>query len=71
MSLLACVNIKQLVTLAGPSRPRVGAELRELGIVEQAAFVARDGRIESVGRAAEISIPDDAEIADAGGQIVL
>ena len=30
--LLAVVNIGQLVTLAGPARPRVGAELRELGI---------------------------------------
>ena len=28
---LAVVNIGQLVTLAGPQRPRVGLELSELG----------------------------------------
>ena len=30
---LAIVNIGQLVTLAGPQRPRVGPELSELGII--------------------------------------
>jgi imidazolonepropionase len=68
---LACVNIKQLVTLAGPSRPRTGAELRELAIVENATLVSRDGRIQAVGRASEIAIPEGAEIVDAGGRIVL
>ena len=34
-SSLAIVNIGQLVTLAGPARPRVGAELRELGIIPE------------------------------------
>jgi imidazolonepropionase len=68
---LACVNIKQLVTLAGPSRPRAGAELRELAIVENATLVSQDGRIEAVGRASEIAIPAGAEIVDAGGRIVL
>jgi len=29
----AIVNIGQLVTLAGPARPRVGAELGDLGIL--------------------------------------
>jgi imidazolonepropionase len=68
---LACVNIQQLVTLAGPPRPRAGAELRELAIVENAVLLARDGRIEAVGRAAEIEIPRDASIVDAAGGIVL
>ena len=47
---LACVNIKQLVTLAGPSRPRTGAELRELSIIENATLLCRDGRIEAAAR---------------------
>src|SRR5271169_575370 len=68
---LACVNIKQLVTLAGPARPRTGAELRELSIVENATLLCRDGRIEAGGRAAELAIPPEAEIVDAGGRIVL
>lgn len=68
---LACVNIKQLVTLAGPARPRIGPELRELAVIENATLIARDGRIEAAGPASEITIPADAEIADAGGRIVL
>ena len=63
--ILACVNIRQLVTLAGPPRPRIGPELRELAIVEDAVLVARDGRIEAAGSAADIAIPPDAEIVDA------
>ena len=50
----AVVNIGQLVTLAGPARPRVGAELRELGIIENAALLIEDGRIKAAGRYSEI-----------------
>lgn len=51
----AIVNIGQLVTLAGPARPRVGAELRELGIIEDAALViGADGRVEATGTYSEI-----------------
>ena len=71
MRVLACVNIRQLVTLAGPVRPRVGHELRELAIIDDATLIARDGRIETIGPAAEVSIPPGAEIVDAGGRIVL
>jgi imidazolonepropionase len=68
---LACINIGQLATLAGPARPRVGTELRELGLVEKAALIVRDGRVVAAGRAAGIDIPKDAEIVDAGGRVVL
>lgn len=71
MSSLAVVNVRQLVTLRGPARPRIAAELRELGIIENATLLVRDGRIENAGRASEIAIPPDAEIVDAGGRIVL
>jgi imidazolonepropionase len=51
---LAIVNIGQLVTLAGPARPRVGIELRELGIIDNAALIVEDGRIAAVGSYADL-----------------
>ena len=65
----AVVNIGQLVTLAGPSRPRVGAELRELAIIEDAALLIEDGRILAAGPYSELlsEIPSHAVVIDAGG----
>lgn len=70
---LAVLNCSQVVTLAGPARPRVGAELRELGIVANGAMVVRDGLIERVGTTGEIKtrIDADSTIVDAGGRVVL
>ncbi|MGA7341497.1 MAG: imidazolonepropionase [Terracidiphilus sp.] len=70
--LLAIVNIGQLVTLAGPARPRVGAELRELGIVEDAAVIVEDGRIAAAGAYSELKtkIPPHAVIIDADGRCI-
>jgi imidazolonepropionase len=69
---LAVVNIGQLVTLAGPQRPRVGGEMRELGIVEDGALLVWEGRIAAVGSYAELrsKIPPDAVIIDAEGRCV-
>jgi len=66
---LAIVNIGQLVTLAGPHRPRVGEELRELGIMENAALIIEDGRIGAAGSYAELrsKIPPQAAVIDASG----
>ena len=50
----AIVNIGQLVTLAGPARPRIGAELRDLGIIPNAALLMEDGRIVAAGPYHEI-----------------
>ena len=66
--LLAIVNIGQLVTLAVPARPRVGAELRELGIIENAALiVGENGRIVAAGPYIELKplIPPGAIQIDA------
>jgi imidazolonepropionase len=65
-------NIGQLVTLAGPARPRVGSELRELAIIENAAMLIDDGRIAAVGTDADIRarIPVDARVIDAQGRCV-
>lgn len=46
---MAVVNIGQLVTLAGPQRARVGAELCALGLVEDGALLIEDGRIAAAG----------------------
>ncbi len=51
---LAVVNIGQLVTLAGPARPRVGAELRELSIIPDATLLVEDGRIVAAGPHREV-----------------
>jgi imidazolonepropionase len=69
---LLVVNCSQLVTLAGPARPRVGAEMRELAIVSDGAMLVRDGKIAVVGRRAQVEpqAGADAEIVDAGGRVV-
>lgn len=68
----AVINIGQLATMAGPNRPRVGSELRELGLIADAAFLVEDGRITAVGKYAELrgQIRSDAEIIDAQGRLV-
>lgn len=47
---LFLANIGQLLTLRGPSAPRRGPDLRELGIVEDAAVLCLGGKIVSVGK---------------------
>ena len=68
---LAIVNCSQVVTLAGPARPRVGAELRELGIVAQGGLFVRDGLIERVGTEIEALTDANTIVVDAGGRVVL
>jgi len=73
MTKLAIVNCAQAVTLAGPARPRVGPEMRDLQIVAPGALLIRDGLIERVGDSREIEslIDADCEVVDAGGRVVL
>ena len=70
---LAVVNCSQLVTLAGPARPRVGTEMRELEIIEDGGLIVRDGEIEQVGTASQIKARIDADtlVVDAGGRVVM
>ena len=70
---VAIVNCSQVVTLAGPARPRVGSELREVGIVSRGGLFVRDGLIERVGTSAEIerSIDATTTVVDAGGRVLL
>ena len=69
---LAIVNIGQLVTLAGAARPRVGGELRELGLIRDGALLIEEGRITAAGTSAEMGtkIPADAVVVDAEGRCV-
>jgi imidazolonepropionase len=71
--MLAVLHASQLVTLAGPKRARVGAELSELKIVHDGALLIDEGRIAAVGTSSEIrkQLSGDVEIVDAAGKIVL
>ena len=69
---LAILNIGQLVTLAGPKRPRVGVEMRELAVIKDGALIIESGKIAAVGRKSEIEsrIPDGATIVDAAKRCI-
>jgi imidazolonepropionase len=68
----AVLNCTQLVTLAGPPRPRTGAELRDLAIIEDGAMLIRDGRIAATGRRTDIErLLTDEAIVDAQKRVVL
>jgi len=69
----ALLNCRQLVTLAGPPRARIGPEMRNLAIIPDGALLIRDGRIHAAGPRAEIEplLTPSTEIIDAGARIVL
>ena len=71
--MLAVINCKQLVTLAGPSRGRTGEEMLRLSIITDGAMLVRDDRIEKVGTRAQIEpqISNAYNVVDAGGRVVL
>ncbi len=71
--MLAVINCKQLLTLAGPQRPRVGAEMRELSIISEGAMLVLNERIEKVGTREQVEpfIGARCTVVDAGGRIVL
>jgi imidazolonepropionase len=69
---LALLHASQLVTLAGPSRPRNGTELSELGIIRDGGILIRDDKIDIVGQSDEVEKKaGDAVIVDLGGRVVL
>jgi imidazolonepropionase len=70
---VAIVNCSQLVTLAGPARPRVRDELKELSIIADGIMLVRNGRIEAVGAREDIEEQRTPEydVVDAGGRVVL
>lgn len=70
---LAITNCSQLVTLSGPSRPRIGKEMRDLAIINNGAMLVRNGRIERVGLRSEIEpvLLADCKVIDAGRRVVM
>src|SRR6266702_6988180 len=64
------IHARQLITVRGPSRARRGAELGELGIIDDGAVAIRDGRIEWIGPTDQL--PDrSAPEFDAAGKVIL
>jgi imidazolonepropionase len=69
---LALLHASQLVTLAGPKRPRVGNELSNLGIIRDGGLLVSDGKIDIVGSSDEIEKNSgDADVVDLGGRVAL
>jgi imidazolonepropionase len=69
---VALLHASQLVTLAGPRRPRVSVEMSDLAIIRDGGMLIRDGKIDIVGASDEIEKnARDAEIVDVGGRVVL
>src|SRR5688500_13167136 len=70
---LAVVNCSQVVTLAGPARARVGAEMGQLGVVAPGALLIRGHRIERIGTTDQILAAADpaCKVVDACGRVVL
>jgi imidazolonepropionase len=67
---LNIVHASQLISVAGASRARRGAELRDLGIINDGAVSIRDGRIEWAGPTDQL--PDkNADEFDASGKAVM
>jgi imidazolonepropionase len=72
MSSFAVLHASQLVTLAGPKRPRVGSELSELAIIRDGGMLIRDGRIDIVGPSPEIeNKAGSAEVVDGRSKVIL
>ena len=63
--MIAIVNIGQLVTLAGSPRPRTGAELQDLAIINDAALLIENSHISAVGPYSELKSKIPPEIGRA------
>src|SRR5438045_2561268 len=70
---IAIVNCAQLVTLAGPARPRLRDELNYLSIIADGIMLVRNGSIEAVGPREEMEErrTPEYDVVDAGGRVVL
>lgn len=66
----AVVGISQLVTMAGPERPRTQASLQDTGAIPSGTLLVKEGHIEAAGPAASIKIPSGYEVLDVGGRLV-
>ena len=68
---LLFVNASQVVTCAGPARARKGNEMREAGILKNAAVAVSDGRIAMMGAASDLeNAYSNAEVVDCRGCVL-
>ena len=70
---LAFINAAQIVTVAGPARPRTRAEMSDLGIVADGGLLIRDSLIRYVGssKSVESQIDENCSVVDVDGRIIL
>ena len=68
---LVISNIGQLVTCASGGKPKRGAAMRDVGLVEGGGIAVVEGKIAALGSSDNISGSYDAdEVIDAGGKVV-
>jgi imidazolonepropionase len=67
------VNASELITLAGGSeKPRIGREMRELGVIKGGCVAIKDGRVVAVGRTVDVRKTVRAEtVINASGKTVM
>lgn len=67
------VNANELITLSGANqRPRIGKQMRELGIICNGGLAIKDGRIVAIGKSTEVANSFKAEnVISANGKTVL
>lgn len=66
------VGASQVVSMAGPSRPRIGDEMRALGLIENGALLIEDGIVLAAGRSDELRriASADCREVDVQGRVV-
>lgn len=69
----ALTNCSQILTLAGPGRPRVNEELKQLSILTDGALLIRDGKVLAAGSRSELEprFPASCPVVDAHRRVVL
>lgn len=70
---LLIVNADELVTVAGSAeKPRIGKQMRELGIVKDGALAIKEGRIIAVGKSSDVTKAyRGEEVVSAHGKTIL
>ena len=70
---LLITHASQLITLAGPARPRTANEMRDLSLIEDGAILVRDGVLVAVGTSSDTAGQAEARVRviDASGCVVM
>lgn len=70
---LLIINANELVTLSGDNqKPRIGKQMRDIGIIRDGGLAIKDGRIVAVGKTTDVAKAFKAEnVTSAKGKIVL